>query len=191
MHTEGLNKASSRHRVEFSTLGPFLSKASVDQRTNSLFSIYLPTHHIHPIQGILGSASSREAIEHNACMCVCVCVCARARANSLQSCPTLCNPMDCSPQGSSVHGILEAKILECLPCSPSVDLSDPGIKPSSPALAGGFFTTNATREATEHRGQGQSRSQTPVLGWDLSSIPYKPRHFKILPNWNCPRFFHL
>ena len=79
MHTEGLNKASSRHRVEFSTLGPFLSKASVDQRTNSLFSIYLSTHHIHPIRGILGSASSREAIEHNACMCVCVCVCVCAR----------------------------------------------------------------------------------------------------------------
>jgi len=79
MHTEGLNKASSRHQVEFSTLGPFLSKAFVDQRTNSPFSIYLPTHHIHPIQGILGSASSREAIEHNACVCVCVCVCVCAR----------------------------------------------------------------------------------------------------------------
>jgi len=79
MHTEGLNKASSRHQVEFSTLGPFLSKAFVDQRTNSPFSIYLPTHHIHPIQGILGSASSREAIEHNACVCVCVCVCALTR----------------------------------------------------------------------------------------------------------------
>ena len=29
-----------------------------------------------------------------------------------QSCPTLCNPMDCSPPGSSVHGIFQAKILE-------------------------------------------------------------------------------
>ena len=29
-----------------------------------------------------------------------------------QSCPTLCNPMDCSPSGSSVHGILQARILE-------------------------------------------------------------------------------
>ena len=28
-----------------------------------------------------------------------------------QSCPTLCNPMDCSPSGSSVHGILQARIL--------------------------------------------------------------------------------
>ena len=33
-------------------------------------------------------------------MCVCVCVCA-------QSCPALCDPMDCSPPGSSVHGILQ------------------------------------------------------------------------------------
>ena len=29
-----------------------------------------------------------------------------------QSCPTLCNPIDCSPQGSPVHGILQARILE-------------------------------------------------------------------------------
>ena len=29
-----------------------------------------------------------------------------------QSCPTLCNPMDCSPPGSSVHGVLQARILE-------------------------------------------------------------------------------
>ena len=36
----------------------------------------------------------------------------RGRAKSLQSCPTLCNPMDCSPPGSSVHGILQARILE-------------------------------------------------------------------------------
>ena len=33
-------------------------------------------------------------------------------AKSLQSYPTLCNPMDCSFPGSSVHGILQAKILE-------------------------------------------------------------------------------
>ena len=33
-------------------------------------------------------------------------------ARSLQSCPTLCNPMDCSPPGSSVWMILQARILE-------------------------------------------------------------------------------
>ena len=35
------------------------------------------------------------------------------RTQSLQSCLTLCDPMDCSPTGSSVHGILQARILEC------------------------------------------------------------------------------
>ena len=34
------------------------------------------------------------------------------RAKSFQSCLTLCDPMDCSPLGSSVHGILQARILE-------------------------------------------------------------------------------
>ena len=33
-------------------------------------------------------------------------------AKSLQSCPTLCDPMGCNPPGSSVHGILQARILE-------------------------------------------------------------------------------
>ena len=33
-------------------------------------------------------------------------------AKSLQLCPTLCNPMDCSPPGSSVQGVLQARILE-------------------------------------------------------------------------------
>ena len=42
------------------------------------------------------------------CVCVCVCVCMLV----VQSCPTLCNPMDCSLPGSSVHGILQARILE-------------------------------------------------------------------------------
>ena len=34
------------------------------------------------------------------------------RAKLLQSCPTLCSPMDCSPPGSSVPGILQARILK-------------------------------------------------------------------------------
>ena len=38
---------------------------------------------------------------------------AAAAAKSLQSCPTLCDPIDGSPPGSFVHGILQARILEC------------------------------------------------------------------------------
>jgi len=50
--------------------------------------------------------------------------------------------MDCSPPGSSVHGVLQARTVEA--CSPPGDLSDPGIElasPASPAWAGGFFLT--------------------------------------------------
>ena len=56
---------------------------------------------------------------------VCVCVCARARAHAhthVQSCPTLYNPINCSPPGSSVHGIKPTSF-------------------ASPALAGRFFIT--------------------------------------------------
>ena len=44
------------------------------------------------------------------------CVCC---AKSLQSCLTLCDPMDCSSPGSSVHGILQARILEWVAMPPS------------------------------------------------------------------------
>ena len=60
-----------------------------------------------------------------------------------QSCPTLCDPMNCSPLGSSVQGILQAGILKWVAIL-SGDLPDPGIEPvslASPALAGGLLTT--------------------------------------------------
>ena len=40
--------------------------------------------------------------------------CAYTPVKLLQSCPTLCNPMECSPRGTSVHGIFQARILECV-----------------------------------------------------------------------------
>ena len=46
-------------------------------------------------------------------------------AKSLQSCPTLCNPMDCSPRDSSVHGILQARILEWVTMPSSRGSSQP------------------------------------------------------------------
>ena len=56
------------------------------------------------------------------------------RSKSLQSCPILCHPMDCSPLDSSVHGILQARILEWVGILFSRDLPDSGSKPRSPAL---------------------------------------------------------
>ena len=46
---------------------------------------------------------------------------------------TLCDPMDCSPSGSSVHGILQARILEWV-ATPPRDLPKPGIESRSPTL---------------------------------------------------------
>ena len=65
--------------------------------------------------------------------------------------------MDCSPPGSSVHGILQARILEWVACPPAGDLPNPGIEPTSltsPALPGGFFTTSATWEALDKAAPG-------------------------------------
>ena len=58
-------------------------------------------------------------------------------------CPTLCNPMDCSPPGSPVHGIFQARVLEWIAISSSSS-SQPRdqthVSPNS-CIAGEFFTT--------------------------------------------------
>ena len=75
-----------------------------------------------------------------------------------QSCPTLCDPVDCSLPGFSVHGILQARILEWVAISfsrgssrPGMeprdsrdspgDPPDPGMKPRSPALRADALTS--------------------------------------------------
>ena len=50
------------------------------------------------------------------------------------SCLTLCDPMDCSPPDSSVHGIVQARILECVAIPFQRNLPDQEIKLGSPAL---------------------------------------------------------
>ena len=40
------------------------------------------------------------------------CMKVKSESEVAQSCPTLCDPMDCSPPGSSVHGIFQARVLE-------------------------------------------------------------------------------
>ena len=68
-------------------------------------------------------------------------------AQSLQLCLTLCDPVDCSPPGSSVQGFSRQENWRGLPCPPPGDLPDPETEPTSltsPALAGRFFTTSVT-----------------------------------------------
>ena len=60
------------------------------------------------------------------------CVCLQClQAWLLRACQTLGDPTDCSPPGSSVHGILQARILEWVAVPPPGGLPDPGIEPRS------------------------------------------------------------
>ena len=60
-----------------------------------------------------------------------------------QSCPTLCNPMDCAPPGSSVHGFPRHDHWSGLPFHPPGDLPNPGVKPGSPTLLVDSFLSEA------------------------------------------------
>ena len=66
-------------------------------------------------------------------MCACAC-------SVTQSCPTLWDPMDCRPPGSSVHGISQARILEGYRLLLQWTFLTLG-QSTSPSLEGGFFTT--------------------------------------------------
>ena len=73
-------------------------------------------------------------------------------AKLLQLFPTLCNPMDRSPPGSSVHGFSRQEYWSRLSCPPPRDLPNSGIESmsfKSPALARRLFITSATWEATQ------------------------------------------
>ena len=70
-----------------------------------------------------------------------------------QTCPTFCNLKDCSPSGSSVHGILQARILEWVAISFSAEAS--GIKPRSNTL-------QADSLPSEPPGKPQIRNQTHI-----------------------------
>ena len=56
-----------------------------------------------------------------------------------QSCPTLCNPLDCRPPRSSVHGILQTRILEWVAMPSSRGSSHPRHRTQVSCVAGGFF----------------------------------------------------
>ena len=88
---------------------------------------------LHNIQALFSVFSFSPPIKQRMCVC----------AESLQLQPTLCNPMDSNPSGSSVHGIFQQVYWSELPCPPPGDLPDPGIEQAaltSPELVGRFFT---------------------------------------------------
>ena len=80
-----------------------------------------------------------EEVDRKVPVCVCLVI------SRHQSWLTLCNPMDCSPPGSSVHGIFQARIVEWVTMPSCRVPSQPGDQTQVSCTAGGFFTVWATR----------------------------------------------
>ena len=80
------------------------------------------------------------------CVCVCVCVCVLV----VQSYSTLCESIDYNLPGSSVHGILQARILEWVAMPFSRGSSQPRDRTQVSHIAGRFFIIWATQEAEYH-----------------------------------------
>ena len=72
--------------------------------------------------GLWGAPESTTHLMHGPCPRF------HQRLTCAQSCPTLCDPMDCITPGSSVHGISQQEYWSGLPFPPSGDLPDPGIE---------------------------------------------------------------
>ena len=105
------------------------------------------------------------------CVCVCVCACMRLVA---QSCLTLCNLWTvCNSPGSSVHGILQARILEWVAMPASRGSFWPRNQTHVSCIAGIFFTIWATREA---------------LSFLLSTSHYHTIYLIYIPNRKKPQW---
>ena len=102
------------------------------------------------------------------------------RAKWLQSCLTHCEPTDCSPPGSSVHVILQARLLEWVAMPSSRRSSNPAIEPTSPVSP-----------ALQDSLPGKTWANTPVMvfcvpHWWSVHFPLLPSHLlKVTPlNFN-------
>ena len=84
--------------------------------------------------GVASSGSNYQVLNTRQCMLV------------AQLCQTLCDPMDCNPPSSSVHGIFQARILEWVAISFSRASSQPMIEPGSPALQADSLTAEPPRK---------------------------------------------
>ena len=116
-----------------------------------------------------------------------------------QSCLTLCDPMDYSPPGFSLHGILQARILEWVAIPFSRRSSQPREKTRVSCIAGIFFTIWTTREAQDilawvaysfSRGSSQPRSWTRVswiAGGFFTSWVTREKVFLFSVLWSNPR----
>ena len=126
----GLSQQEYWSLLPFPSLGdlpdPRIEPTSPALQTDSLLLSHQESHNI--VYCILYTQYS---------MCICS-MC--AFAHLLESCLTLCDPMDCSPPGSSVHGILQAGILQWVAMPSSRGSSHPRDRKYTSGIAGKFFT---------------------------------------------------
>ena len=94
--------------------------------------------------------------------------CRKVKVLGTHSCLTLCNPMDRSPPGSSVHGMLQARTLECVAISSSKGSSQPRDQTQVSSTAGRCFTIWAFLYHLSHLGR-----ERKIKPW--------PRNFACIP----------
>ena len=98
---------------------------------------------------------------------------------------SLCNPMDCSPPGSSIHGILQARILEWVALPSSRESSRPRDQTQvsyTPELSGRFLTTSASWQADMHNWRSVDRLSMQVSMPDSKALPSCSRP-RSTPGW--------
>ena len=115
--------------------------------------------------------------------CVCVCTCKRTHACA-QLCPTLCDPMDSSHPGSSVHGISQAEHWCGLPFPTPGDIPNPGIELVSlvsPALQ--VDSLPWSHQGSPIMLEGESRKSSSGLFWKMSRTCREEGRGKVMLCW--------
>ena len=112
-----------------------------------------------------------------------------------QSCPTLCNPMDCSLPGSSVHGIFQAIVLEWIAISFSRGSSQPRDRTRVSRIIDRRFTVWATSQKgtiKQRYWEAERRQTKPTVQWGgqrMFLVGEKKLGKRSLERWNALWFF--
>ena len=97
-----------------------------------------------------------------------------------QSCPTLCDPMDCSPAGSPSMGFSRQEYWSGVPFPSIGTLPDPGIEPRSPALQAEALTSEPPGKPIGQHSPNQSTSSLFYIWGHFSSRFQKKKQFLIV-----------
>ena len=100
-----------------------------------------------------------------------------------QSCPTLCDPVDGSPPGSSVHGILQARILEWVAISFSRGSSRPRDRTQVSHITGRCFNLCTTREALKYKNAVSQKTSYRDTELQIQVLTSKTSREERKPGW--------